>query len=106
MRYYIDIDPIPANEDFPSKATNFEQRQLARVYREQLKREFPAWEGLVSFRIVSCGHDLGDYTQIRIVFDDDNQEAAELAYRIESESSLVWDQEARLELGLDRILKI
>jgi hypothetical protein len=73
-----------------------ECRALINQLRRQFGNEPP---GCILF-IKSNSHDFGTYHEVAAKFDDNNEEAIEYAYKIESNLPLRWDEEAKKELNL------
>lgn len=74
--------------------------QLWRILMVETKKPKEKLQELVSFSIVSNGHDYGDYFEVVIRFDYENEEAAELGYFLDGKCPELWDQEAKKELGI------
>ena len=102
MTDYLDLGPVPANEDCAQVGSDDyteRARQECRVYIRQLERAFPqAAEKGVSFRLKSQPHDFGTYYEVFAYFNDENEVAVDEAYRIERSLPGDWDSDAQVEL--------
>lgn len=84
MSGYLDLDGTPANEECYGVG-HPKSRDETRIYRDQLRREFPTG----SFTIKSNPHDFGVYYSVAANMHDD--ETTEAAWHAESGASVVWD---------------
>ncbi len=101
MRETIEIGATPHGEDCAQVgAPDYAERarRECRAYINQLKRMFGEPPEGCSLRVKSFSHDFGSYHEVVAVFDDENEEAAEYAYRLESDGPEYWDAEAQAEL--------
>ncbi len=92
-REYINIGSTPANEDcFPCG----HPLALAetRIYRDQLRREFPT----ADLRVKAFPHDFGTYHEVVAYYDCEDEQSIETAYAVESDANGEWDDIARKEL--------
>jgi hypothetical protein len=75
-------------------------RAECRAFVHQLERAFPqAIEAGCSFRVKSNPHDFGQYLEVQVRFDDDDEHQTHWAFMIEAELPELWDDEARAELA-------
>jgi hypothetical protein len=103
MRDSLYIGSAPYGEDCAQVgADDYRARARAEChsFRRQLIRMFGEPPEGCSLVIKSNPHDFGSYLSVDAVFDGDNDEAVQYAYRCESEGPQEWDAEARQELHL------
>lgn len=102
MRDYLDLSSVPVSEpcacvgsdDYMTRA-----RIECRAFAHQLERTFPqAVEAGCSFRIKSNAHDFGQYLEVQVRFDDDDEHQTHWAFMIENDLPEHWDDQARAEL--------
>ena len=105
MRDYLEIDPVPTEEDCAQVgAPDYYERarREARAFIGQILRHYP--EPLYgNVTIKRNQHDFGEYLSIKINFDDDDEESCNWAFAIEGDNLAAlreWDATARAELGL------
>ena len=99
MRDYIELGPTPSGEDCAQVGTqdyHIKSRKELRAYKNQLERMCPG----STFTIKAFPHDFGTYHEVCVVFDDENEEQVEKAYKANMDMPEFWDKEARIELGL------
>jgi hypothetical protein len=108
---YLVIGSVPYDE--PCQQVPYDDPVLARLalrclcplhwleckaFANQLVRILgPPPEG-ASLQVKSFPHDFGTYCEVVCWYDENNDKAAEYAYRCESECPANWDEEAREEL--------
>lgn len=115
MTDYLDIGPTPSAEtcqqvgarDYDPEIARLECRAfvslLARVAEEECaRRGYRFGDTPCSLRIRGHAHDFGTYLEVAVKYDDDHEEAADLAYWIEANAPETWDPEARAYL--DRMI--
>ena len=102
MRDKIEIGPTPADEpceqlgpDYDPARARLECRLFIDAIRESLGPEPPG----AQLRIASNPHDFGTYYEVACVYDDENEQATEYAFRCESEAPAQWTDEQRQALG-------
>jgi len=94
---YLEMDITPYEEDCAQLGS---ESYLVRCKLEfvaivvQLKRIFGEPPEGVYFKLKSCPHDFGTYYELKIVFDDSNENAVSYAYSIEDDFPKNWDKEA------------
>lgn len=99
MRDSIDYDCVPLNEECtPAGRDPAAERREARAMIGQLRRMFGEEPAGARLKIHSNPHDFASYLSVRCVFDDQIEEAAEYAYRLEDGFPDAWDDAARVEL--------
>jgi hypothetical protein len=72
-----------------------------RVFIKQLIRQFGAPPGNARLVVKGNPHDFGTYYTVDCVFDTESRAEVEYAFRLEAECPEYWDNEARLELGIE-----
>uniref|UniRef100_A0A6M3LNR8 Uncharacterized protein n=1 Tax=viral metagenome TaxID=1070528 RepID=A0A6M3LNR8_9ZZZZ len=103
MRNYMVIGSSPIDEDCAQVGTdNYpeQSRKECRVFIAQLRRQFGTEPILTSLTIKTFPHDFGDYHEVVCYYEDEDEEARDYAYRLESKTPTRWDDEAKQELGL------
>ena len=94
---HVEIGCTPNNE--PCFPVNHPlARAECNVYLNYLRRLFPKAE----LKVRRNSHDFGTYYEVAAYFDDEDQEGAEIAYAVESNSPEFWDADSKAEL--DRLL--
>ena len=103
MRDYLEIDPVPTEEDCAQVgAPDYYERARheARAFIGQILRHYPEpLHGNVTIK--RNQHDFGEYLSIKINFDDDDEESCNWAFAIEGDNLGVlrnWDETARAAL--------
>jgi hypothetical protein len=104
MRDYLDLSPTPVEEPcaMVEPTGDYMPRMKAecRAFVHQLERTFPqAIEAGCSFRIKSNTHEFGQYLEVQVRFDDDDEHQTHWAFMIEADLPEQWDDEARAELA-------
>jgi hypothetical protein len=97
----LDLGPTPAGEDCAQVGSNnYDQltRIETRAYIGQLQRMFPNIPLGCRFVVTNNSHDFGTYHEVAIKFSEDDEEATNFAYGIESKIPELWDEIARNEL--------
>ena len=101
MRDYITIGSSPSSEDCAQVGTdNYEaqSRQECQAFIAQLRRQFGTEPMLSRLSIKTFPHDFGSYQEVVCYYDDEDEEARDYAFRLESETPEYWDEEAKKEL--------
>lgn len=102
---YLTLGQVPANEECGcvGEANYPERSQIeCRVWANQLLRVFPIPEilsGEVYYKIKTFDHDMGMYREVCIVFNDGIRAAVDMAFNVENNAPLDWDDEAKTELA-------
>src|SRR3990167_9683441 len=94
MYEYIELGSVPADEQCFQVGSKFEHliREECRIYKEQLKREFPESERHgVFFLIRNFSHDFRTYYEVCAKFSEENEQAQAFAYKIQENACLYWD---------------
>ena len=104
MRDYLDLSPTPVNEPCamvePTGDYMPRMRAECRAFVHQLERAFPqAIEAGCSFRVKSNPHDFGQYLEVQVRFDDEDEHQTHWAFMIENDLPESWDDQARAELA-------
>lgn len=86
--------PVRPKEDYVPN-----MRRECRAFKAQLQRAFNDPPDSARFVVKSFPHDFGSYMEVCVEFDDDDKEAVEFAYKVESEAPQDWDDEAKEELA-------
>lgn len=105
MRDYINIGTTPTGEDCSqvgSEGYYEKARKESIIFINQLKRVFGEPPYGAAITIKSFPHDFGDYLDVVCVYDDQNEEAMNYAFKLEAETPEYWDDEAKKEL--DKIM--
>lgn len=98
MKEYIEIGPTPyeekcaqVGEDYFIKRAGIEMD----IFIEQLYRTFTeATDKRISFVKKWYNHDFGQYGEVCIKFDPDDEEASDYAYYIDKNSIPNWDEDS------------
>lgn len=93
MKDYLNIGSTPAEEDCFSAGHPLALAET-RIYRDQLRREFPT----ADLRVKGFHHDFGTYHEVCAYYFDDDEQSIKTAYAVESDASPEWDDIARKEL--------
>lgn len=101
----IYLGPTPCGESCAQVGEdNFRQKATKEMnaYINQLYREFPYAQDLgIVFKKKWSPHDFGEYGEVVMKWNENNQEADEYAYRIDANAPENWDEEALKELNND-----
>ena len=104
MRDYLDLAPTPIDEPCamvePTGDYLPRMRAECKAFAHQLERAFPqALEAGCSFRIKSNAHEFGQYLEVQVCFNDNNEHQTHWAFMIENDLPETWDDQARAELA-------
>lgn len=94
---YLTLGPTPADEPCEQLGDSYNSiraKQEMKAYKHQLERMFPN----ANIRIKSFPHDFGTYSEVCAVYNTDNEQAASIAFEVESGCPANWDAEAIREL--------
>ena len=100
----IEIGSSPYSEDCAQVGSdNYSERARKELvaYKNQLVRMFGEPPEGARLFIKSNPHDFGTYHELACKYNEDNEEAAHYAYKLEGEGPEFWDAEAKRELGID-----
>lgn len=98
----ISVGCTPASEDCAQVGSDgYYERAMkeCRAYINQLRRVYGEEPDGAKLKIKAFPHDYGSYHEVVCRFNENNEDAAEYAYKLE-EGCDVWDDEAKKELGL------
>lgn len=101
MRDYISIGSAPHDENCQQLGENYNslKAQLElRAFRNQILRHYPVPNETVGVRAKSFPHDFGSYSEICVVYDDDQEDDVRYAFDVEGDEKDVlshWDDEAK-----------
>lgn len=97
-REYLTIGPTPCDEVcHPANGDRKMQRIEMNAFKEQLTRVMNTEFGenlCVYFSIKSFPHDFGSYSEVCVIYDDEDQTQVQQAFWIESNTPENWDAEA------------
>ena len=103
MRDYLTIGPTPADEDCQQVGTPEYSAEKARVeccaFIGQLRRQFGIEPEGARLAVKRFAHEFGTYHEVVCWYDDDNEAAAEYAFKCEGEADTLWDTEAMDEIA-------
>ena len=104
MRDYLDLAPTPIDEPcaMVEKTGDYLPRMRAecKAFAHQLERTFPeALEAGCSFRVKSNPHEFGQYLEVQVCFNDNDEHQTHWAFMIENDLPEAWDDQARAELA-------
>lgn len=98
---YISICSSPTNESCAQVGSDnyFTQSQKElKAFINQLRRKFGKEPGTAYLKIKSFPHDFGTYHEVVCYYNDEDEEAINYAFKLESETPEYWDEEAKKEL--------
>lgn len=98
---YLSIGSSPAEESCAQVGSDgyyAKAQKECKAYLHQLKRQFGEPPPGCTFKIKGNAHDFGTYYEVNVVFNENDEEATEFAYKVEAESPGQWDDEAKREL--------
>lgn len=99
----MNIGASPVEEDCAQVGSNdyYERsRKECRAFAGQLLRQFGEPPPLARLTVKRFPHNFGEYREVCVVFDDEDKEGLEYALKLERNTPMKWDAEARKELGL------
>ena len=111
MREQVEFGPTPVDEDCAQLGSDDYEaraRKETHAYLQQLWRMLERDMNVTpetcpkSFRLAarSLAHDFGNYFEVAAIFDDEDEAAIDLALHLEGTLPLVWDDEAKRDLGI------
>lgn len=103
MMETIDLGPTPSDEPCAHVGTDdyeLRSRLECRVYKDQLERLYVERFGRklpesVHVKVKNFPHELGDYREVVVRFDDADQSAIDAAFWLEENAPSNWDDNAR-----------
>lgn len=100
---YVDVGSSPYGEDCAQVGSeNYaeQSRKELKAYARQLIRQFGQPPQGASLIIKAFPHDFGTYHELVVKYNEDNEEAAHYAFKLEGDGPEFWDDEAKKELGI------
>lgn len=98
---YLTLGPVPAEESCQQVGTCSYDGDKANLecqtYKQQLLREFPPPSG-ATIRVKIFPHDFGSYKEVCVVFNENDEEAVDYAYHVESNLPANWDEVSKLRI--------
>jgi hypothetical protein len=94
MRDFIELGPTPTDEESSQMGQEnfYEMNKIeCEVYRRQLQQMFPN----VNFRTKLFPYEPEEYREVVVVFDDDNPESVDGAFRVEANLPDRWSDDAK-----------
>ena len=101
MMDYSNLGSAPTDEDCAQVGSDgyWERASIeCKVFRKQLRRIFGEEKFPNRLKIKSFPHDFGDYLEVVIYYDDENEESLDWALKLEDNLPERWDEEAKKEL--------
>lgn len=101
MREEYSLGPVPSDEECAQVGRDnylTQAKSECRRYIDLLEKKFELLSGM-RFKITRNLHDFGEYLDVVISFDDDNDEQRELACFIEDNLPYTWDDESPKKLS-------
>ena len=101
MRDYMTIGSTPSGEDCAQVGSdNYYPRMKieSKAFINQLFRKFGESPYGALLVTKSFPHDFGEYHEVCVLYNDENEEALDYACKLESECPEYWDEEAIKEL--------
>ncbi len=102
MLDYLHIGASPVEEDCAQVGSDcYRERSWkeCKAFAGQLLRQFGEPPLGARITVKRFQHDFGEYREVCVVFDDTVEKELEYALKLESETPMKWDTEARKELG-------
>ena len=99
---YMNIGASPCGEDCVQLGSeNYQARaqKECQAFVGQLERQFGEPPGNAMLIVKNFAHDFGMYLEVCAIFNDEESEEVEWAYKMEGETPEEWDEEALKELG-------
>ncbi len=100
---YLEIGSSPYGEDCAQVGSEnyaVQSRKELKAYANQLIRQFGQPPQGASLIIKAFPHDFGTYHELVVKYNEDNEEAAHYAFKLEGDGPEFWDEEAKTELGI------
>lgn len=94
MNEYIELGPVPANEDCAQTGDpDFRKKALQEGtrYIELLKRKFPGAPDSCGFQLKFFPHDFGAYAEVVVTYDPNDEASADFAYNVERNVPETWE---------------
>ena len=95
---WMELGPTPVEENCAQCGTDdFDQQNKIEtwVYKRQLERQFPD----ANFRVKAFPHEFGSYREVCVaLMETDSEDDTPIAYEVESNLPMNWDEQAKAEL--------
>lgn len=92
---YVEIGSVPFGEDCVTVSRDYDyipgMTRECKMFKKQLKEQFPQVPYGAGFTIKTFPHDFGSYKEVCVQFDDDIEGSEDFACRVESETPEFWD---------------
>lgn len=106
MRGYITLGSTPCDEecaqtiqdDYIEKSYLEAKAYVAQIHRHMKENGKELLPGM-KLAVKSFPHDFGSYQEVVIYYDTDNEDQTELAFWLEGNTPMNWDNESNLELN-------
>ena len=106
---YLSIGSSPTGEECAqvgSETYREKMRIETAVFVNQLRRVLGEEPQGARLKVKSFPHDFGTYHEVCVVYDENNEEATNYAFKCESETPEFWDEQALAELKEKGFYKI
>jgi len=101
MRDYLYLGSAPCDENCVQVDPKVDYLPALRAeclrYQELLEKIFTSIPDGCSFFVKSQGHDFGEYCEVCVRFDDDDEDQCEFAYFVEANIPNKWDDDAVMD---------
>ena len=94
MRDYLTLGPSPSDEDCINVGVdNYHQlaKEECRRFKALLEERFPLPPPLTYFGIKSFPHDFGDYMEVVIYYETEDEESENFAFSVEDNAPNTWE---------------
>ena len=94
---YIELGSCPVNETCISVSNDDympAMRAECKRYKTMLEKRFPDIPSEAYFKIGTNQHDFGTYLDVRIIFNENNEEASDFAYFVEDNLPTEWNDDS------------
>ena len=101
MNDYLMIGSSPCEEECAQVGSpDYRTRAMKELtaFKNQLLRVFGTPPIAANLVIKSFPHDFGTYHEVCVIYDDENEEAVDYAFKLEANTPMVWDDIAKKEL--------
>lgn len=100
MREYIELGSAPCEEDcaqFGSENYFEKSNEESKRYISLLEKKFGKFRPLnCSFRKKSFPHDFGDYYEVVVTYDPNDEDSINFAYHVENNLPITWDDDKEI----------
>ena len=91
MRDYIDIGPVPSDEECtPVGEDREKEMRECRAYIEAIRKKLGNEPKGASLKIKSNPHEFGSYLEVVCYYEEENETATEYAFKCEGEAPTTW----------------